>query len=472
VSGATARGRSLRAQLIRWLAPPLVLVLGLSTVVSFIVAQRFATGAFDAALYDSVRGLGQLASLDSGGRSIRISDAALMLLESDAEDRVYYRLADPLRTLAGRADLPVPTSLPATGPVYYDAEVAAEPVRCAALAVADSDAHRLADAAYCETLSKRNRLARELLLALLLPQVTLAGLGLFLLSAGVRRGLAPLDEVTSAVGERGERDLSPVPDADVPAEVAPLTHALNGLLARLRHTRDAQQRFIADAAHQLRTPLAGLAAQTDRALHETDIDAMQPALKQLHASSRRAVRLVNQLLTLARAEPGSDPRREFRRLDLARVVQDVCAAWVPQALRDDVDLGYSGPPGEVWIEGDELLLGEMLGNLIDNAIRYGRRPGTVTVRLVASPGLELAVEDDGPGVPESERERIFERFHRVPGSAPGGSGLGLAIVSEIAKAHGADVGFGTGEGGRGSVFRIVFRPRLANVLSTGGASAK
>jgi two-component system sensor histidine kinase TctE len=355
----------------------------------------------------------------------------------------------------------VPASLPATGPVYYDTQVAGEPVRCAALAIVDSDEHRIADAAYCETLTKRNRLVRELLVALLLPQLTLAAFGLALLSAGVRRGLAPLDAVTSAVGERGDRDLSAVPDAAVPAEVAPLTRALNALLERLRHTRDAQQRFIADAAHQLRTPLAGLAAQTDRALHETDIDAMQPALEQLRASSRRAVRLVNQLLTLARAEPGSDPRRSFRRLDLARLAQDVCAEWVPQALRHDVDLGYSGPAGDLWIEGDEVLLGEMLGNLIDNAIRYGRRPGTVTVRLVPAPRVELAVEDDGPGIPEGERDRIFERFHRVPGSAPGGSGLGLAIVSEIAQAHAAEASFGTGEGGHGSVFRIVFREGLA-----------
>jgi two-component system sensor histidine kinase TctE len=456
VTERASRPRSLRVQLVRWLAPPLVVVLALSTAVSYLVAQSFAKSAFDNALFDSVRSLAQLVVLDDGVPALRLGPSAKALLESDPEDEVYYRVATRDLTLGGNAEFALPPGHAGKGTAYFDASVAGRPVRCASLDAVGRDARPTATAIYCETLNKRRRLARELLVAVLLPQLMLAALGLGLLSVGIRRGLAPLAAVTRAVGERGERDLSPVPDTDVPAEIAPLTRALNALLARLRHTLDAQQRFIADAAHQLRTPLAGLAAQTDRAMHETDIDAMQPALTQLRASSRRAVRLVNQLLTLARAERGGDPRRSFHRLDLAKVVQDVCAEWVPEALRNRVDLGFSGPPGEVWVEGDETLLGEMIGNLVDNAIRYGRRPGTVTVRVVTVPQLEIVVEDDGPGVPEAERERIFERFHRIPGSAPGGSGLGLAIVCEIAQAHGADVRLDPVEGGGGSAFRIVF----------------
>jgi two-component system sensor histidine kinase TctE len=468
VSARASRARSLRVQLIRWLAPPLVVVLALSTAVSYLVAQRFARNAFDNALFDSVRSLGQLVAVDDDTPRLHLGPGAKALLESDPEDDVYYRVTSNERTLASNADLPLPRAIPPKGPTFFDTTVEGRAVRCAALAAVSGDIRAPATAAYCETLKKRHRLASELLVAVLLPQLLLAALGLALLSVGIRRGLAPLAEVTQAVGQRGERDLSPVPDADVPSEIAPLTRALNGLLARLGHALDAQQRFIADAAHQLRTPLAGLAAQTDRAMHETDIAAMQPALKQLRASSRRAVRLVNQLLTLARAEPGGDPRRNFHRLDLAKVVQDACAEWVPEALRAAVDLGFSGPTCEVWVEGDETLLGEMIGNLVDNAIRYGHRPGTVTVRLVTSPQIEIVVDDDGPGVPESERERIFERFHRVPGTPPGGSGLGLAIVCEIAQAHGAEVRLEAGEGGRGSAFRVVFGGGRRVEPKTGG----
>lgn len=451
--------RSLRAQLFAWLAPPLLAVFALSTGISYFVAHRFAQHAFDAALFDSARALGQLVVVENGHLRVHLSPSARSLLESDPEDIVYFLVLDgDGHPILGNTELPRPPSLTASvsTPAFYDAVLADRSIRGAALAVADGDGRVIATVLYAETLRKRAHLAVALLAALLAPQVLLAIVGLTLVSFGVRRGLAPLERVTYAVAARGERDLSAVPNDGVPTEVLPLTIGINALLGRLRSALAAQQRFIADAAHQLRTPIAGLAAQTEHALAEHSPAAMEPALRQLRSSTQRATRLVNQLLTLARAEPGGDPRRDFHRLDLAKVVQEVCADWVPEALGQQVDLGYSGAKGPVFILGDEVLLGEMLGNLIDNAIRYGRRPGTVTARLAAAPRIELCVEDDGPGIPVGERERIFERFHRAPSCQGTGSGLGLAIVREIAHVHGARVVVEEASASGGASFRILF----------------
>ncbi|MBL8541167.1 MAG: sensor histidine kinase, partial [Betaproteobacteria bacterium] len=215
------------------------------------------------------------------------------------------------------------------------------------------------------------------------------------------------------------------------------------------------------AAHQLRTPLAGLMTQIDRAARTGDSDSLRKALEQLQHSARRATRIVNQLLTLARAEPSGSRSRDFERLDLARLVQETCAEWVPQALAADVDLGFSGEERPLMVTGDPLLLQEMMNNLIDNAIRYGRRPGMVTVRLETSPAICLSVEDDGPGIPEGECDRVFERFYRLRGSPPGGSGLGLAIVREIAHAHGAEVRLERAQPAGGTLIRIAFGQRPA-----------
>jgi two-component system sensor histidine kinase TctE len=249
----------------------------------------------------------------------------------------------------------------------------------------------------------------------------------------------------------------------VPGEVRPAVEAFNNLMTRVDAAQLAQQRFLSEAAHQLRTPLAGLSAQLDRALLAQDYDALKPALVHLRGSSRRVTRLVNQLLTIARAEPAGDPKRDFAEFDLAALVQEICREWVPDAIANGVDLGFAGDPGPVKVLGHEPLVGEMLNNLIDNALRYGARAGqSVTVRLTRDPQPELAVEDEGPGVPAEERARVFDRFHRVSGSAAGGSGLGLAIVREIARSHDAEAWVEAGADGRGAVFRVRFPPQKMN----------
>jgi two-component system sensor histidine kinase TctE len=296
--------------------------------------------------------------------------------------------------------------------------------------------------------------------------ILLAGLAVWY---GVGRGLAPLSALRQEIENRSHRDLSALPEEQAPQEVRPLIHAMNGLLARLGSAIAAQQRFIADAAHQLRTPIAGLKTQTELALRQTHLGDVQVTLRQLQTATEQSTRLINQLLSLARAEPGARREHAIERLDLARLARDTTTDWVPRALARKIDLGYDGGDTAAWVVGDSFLLGELLRNLLDNAIRYTQEGGQITVRVAGgADAVVLSVEDNGPGIPDQERERVFERFYRVLGTGVAeGCGLGLAIVREIALSHHADVALATGAGGQGTVLRVTFPPAAA--AADGGA---
>jgi two-component system, OmpR family, sensor histidine kinase TctE len=468
---SSSGGASLRAQLLWWLVPPVVGVILVSSITSYTLALKFATEAYDSALFDSARSLAQQIQFGPNGRpELNLPRAATEILVSDPYDHIYYRVVGSGReTVAGRGDVPLPPEPPTRAqPVqFYDAHIGGEPVRVGAYAVFGEAEQAVATVLFAETLVKRSRLSHKLLFTMLLPLVSLALVVVAGVGLAIRRALRPLQRLATDLSHRGWNNLSGVGSTGVPDEVRPLTDALDALMDRLSAALTAQQRFISEAAHQLRTPMAGLTSQTERALRANDTNTVKPALAQLLVSARRVNRLVNQLLTLARAEPGSGADREFVMVDLSALVQQTCMEWVPEALQKNVDLGYAGTTEPVLIRGDELLLAEMLNNLIDNALRYGAGPGgTVTVRLSDGPHIELAVEDDGPGIPEAERMRIFERFHRVPGSAPGGCGLGLTIVREIARAHDAEVFADVPEGGRGSAMRVRFRRPARNAAAT------
>lgn len=451
----------LRTQLLWRLLPSVLAVILVASFFAYQLSLGMASEAYDAALFDSARSLAQHIRIGAGERpALELPRAAEDILLFDPHDRIYYRVtAADGSTVAGDARVPLPKvqltpSLPVS---FYDAEVGGEHVRASAYALFSEPEQPAGTVVFAETLVKRTHLWERILLTLVLPLFAITVLGAVLVWYGVRAGLAPLNSLASALSRRGWSDLRTVDDQGVPGEVRPVVDALNNLMTRLEDAQSAQSRFLSEAAHQLRTPLAGLSAQIERALRAQDYEALKPALVHLHGSSRRVTRLVNQLLTLARAEPGGDPKREFAEFDLARLVQETCREWVPEALAQGVDLGFSGETGPVRIVGHELLIGEVLDNLIDNALRYGARSGqSITVRLVASPTVEIVVEDEGPGVPPEERSRIFERFHRVSGAAPGGVGLGLAIVREIAQLHDAQAWVEGGTHGKGAVFRFRF----------------
>lgn len=453
---------SLRAKLLGWLLPPLLLVMLVSSVVTYALALEFAHSAYDSGLYDTAQSLAARVRVSPEGTELRLPDTVRETLESDPYDTVYLSVVKPGgEVVGGHHELPPPKAMPTRAePVhYYDTNVGSVRVRAAALGVFLHNQSPAALILVGETLVKRSRLANEVLITVLIAQALLIVLAAALVWLGIRRGLAPLQRVANAVTRRSMSDLRTVNDKDAPEEVRSLIGAINDLMARLSVALSAQQRFIADAAHQVRTPLAGIIAQSERAMREQDPRAVQAALHQLNGASKRAVRLFNQLLTLARAEPAATGTARHARVDLAQLARQACADWVPHALARGTDLGYAGEEKPAVIEGDEFLLSELLNNLIDNAIRYGRQGGNVTVTLDVSDGVVLAVEDDGPGVPPEEARLIFERFHRMPNSAPGGCGLGLAIVREIAQVHGARAEVVPTSPAGGATFRILF-PRI------------
>ena len=452
---------TLQSQLLVSLLPPILLLTLVSVAASYYYAFNFSTLAYDYSLYDSAYDISRQVRYSDGQLHADLPRGALDMLETDKHDRIYYAVNDAKGAfIAGHNGLPQPPEKAAPEiPIYYDGNYRGYPVRIAALyaLVPGLPEQQPVLIQVAETLNKRHTLANEILLGMLLPELLLIGLVSIIVWYGIVRGLRPLAVLQREIRNRSHRDLSPLPEQNSPGEVRSLIRAMNDLLARLSGVLSAQQRFIADAAHQLRTPLAGLKTQTELALRQNKLDDVRHTLQHLNTATGQTTHLVNQLLSLARAEPVASRDQVLRLINLNELVRETTAEWVPRAIERSIDLGFEDARGATIIEGDELLLKEMLRNLLDNAIRYTQRSGRVTAR-VATEGdkVLLSVEDNGPGIPVAERERVFERFHRVLGSGVEGCGLGLAIVREIAQSHNADIRLGPGATGNGTVVSLLF----------------
>lgn len=452
--------RTLRRQLLVWLAGPLIVLWSISTMVDYDIANRFVNLAYDRALLESALDIGRQVKVLGGRIYVDLPEVAIEMLQSGESGRAYYLVTGPDHEfITGDPDLPLPPDPLSERPSYYDDAYQGKPVRIVALQwpVERGKDQGFVMVRVAENRSVRTEFARLILLRMMLPQALLILLAAVLVWYAVGRGLAPLSTLRREIENRSHRDLSALPEEQAPQEVQPLIRAMNDLLQRLSKTLAAQQRFIADAAHQLRTPVAGIKTQTELALRQTPAGESHATLYQLHTATEQATRLINQLLSLARAEPGTERAHITERLDLNELVRETTTEWVPRALARNIDLGFDSPQGSTIMEGDAFLLREMLNNLLDNAIRYTKPGGQVTVQIrQETGGTVLSVEDSGPGIPESERERVFERFYRVLGTGVDGCGLGLAIVREIAERHGAEVSLGQGAGGSGTVVRIIF----------------
>ncbi len=458
-----SRRATLRHQLLLSLLAPIVLVTLISSVVSYYFSFNFATLAYDYSLFDSALDLSRQVRLRDGQLRLDLPSAALDMLESDKHDRIYHMVNDAKgRLIAGHDGLPLPPGDAVTGkPVYYDGHYRGDPVRIAALyaTIPNAPEHNPILVQVAETLNKRHILANEILLGMLLPELLLIVLVGLLVWFGVERGLRPLSALQREIGSRSHRDLSPLPEHNAPEEVRALVRAMNELLARLSEGLAAQQRFITDAAHQLRTPLAGLKTQTELALRQDEPADVRRTLQQLSNATGQTTHLVNQLLLLARAEPGSAREQAVDVIDLNTLARETTTEWVPHALARHVDLGFEAARRPALVEGEALLVKEMLRNLLDNAVRYTQSGGQVTVRVAADDEeVTLRVEDNGRGIPQSERERVFERFYRVLGTGVEGCGLGLAIVREIAQSHNAQVRLDPGVNGGGTLAAVIFPP--------------
>jgi two-component system sensor histidine kinase TctE len=443
---------SLRAKLLRWLLLPLGVLWLVDGVHTFLTVRAAINAAYDRSLYASVLAISERVTLTGAEPTVDIPPLALEVLDTASQERLFYRVAfragaGEATFLTGYPDLPPP---PVTsGPVYYDASYRGDAVRVSALEThypTDPPVSVLVQVA--ETVGGRGSRTRELVLGEARAELAVIVLAAVILWLGVWRGLRPLDVVSRDVSGRSADDLAPVALERVPGEVAPLVRAVNDLMGRLKSTIAAQRRFIADASHQLRTPLAVIQTKAELLLREEDPSAVTSAVTDLYEHSHATTRLANQLLALARSEPGHGG--EARPLDLDALAREACAAHVSEAFARGVDLGYEGD-GPAVVVGRDVLLREAIANLVQNALTYGARPGTVTVSVArCSAGrVILAVEDDGPGIPEGERPRVVERFYRRPGAPGGGAGLGLAIVAQIAEGHGASLRLLDGSSGRG-----------------------
>jgi two-component system, OmpR family, sensor kinase len=285
-----------------------------------------------------------------------------------------------------------------------------------------------------QPVASRDALARDLSVRVLMPMLLLIPLLAALIAWLLGRGLAPLGETSRLVSDRDASRLDPLPTTDVPEELRPLVQQINALLARLDDSLGGQRRFLADAAHELRSPVAALSLQVQLAARAHSDSARHAALVELGRGTERARRLVQQLLDYARLEPGV-PSSPLAPLDVAPIVREVVGANAARAEEIAVDLGADAPDPSL-IRGCEPELRSLLENLVDNALRYAPPGGAVTVgarRLGAE--IELTVTDSGPGIPAAQRARVFERFHRVPGDATPGTGLGLSIVQKIVERH-------------------------------------
>lgn len=459
--------RSLFGEILDWMLAPLLFVWPLSIAVTHYFASNVASYPYDQALREHVAAVARQIKIVGGKPIINLPGSARAFLRADETDNVYFHVVDGGgRMLAGDKELPLPAAEEGkeiqaeAGEVYFrDAEFKGQDLRIAYTYLTDA---RLPKEKWIlvevgETLEKRTQLGNKIVASVILPQFVIIPLAVMLVWFGLSRGLRPLTRLRQTIEARAPADLSPIATRRVPEELEPLIEAFNGMLERMKRNVDAQQRFIADAAHQMRTPLTGLKTQAQFAMRETDPQALRHALRQIATGVDRAARLVNQLLTLARTEGGEPTQQKQETLDLVQLLRDVVEDWVMRAFEREIDLGFEAEKAAI-IQGNAFLLRELANNLIDNALRYTPNGGSVTCKVLAQGDFVIVeIEDNGIGISEEQAELVFERFYRVDDATTEGSGLGLAIVREIANQHGAAASLHPNPSGRGTVARVVFQ---------------
>ncbi len=448
---------SLRRRVAWWLLPPLLVLLAINAVLSYRGALEAVNRAYDRSLTASIRAVAERTHSLEGAIEVDIPYSAFEGFEDRAQERIFHAVLDPAGELVtGYADLRPPLLPPESGEIrIFDERYRGEDIRMVAMrkrlydpALAGGDAVLLV---FAETTDARTALARDLFLDSLRRQLALVGVGALLVLLALGTAFRPLLELRDTIRRRSAEDLTPVAAGKVPSEVAPLIDAINHHMERLSAMLVARRRFLADAAHQIRTPLAVLSTQAEYGLRQKDPEEMLNTFASLLRSIRAARRLANQMLTMSRAEAVDGLIEERAEVDLTALLKDVALELVPLALKKGIDLAFEGPGAPVVMQGNAPMLREMVANLVDNAIRYSPLESQVTVAVAAwREEAVISVTDQGPGIPEAERENVFKRFYRILGQGDTeGSGLGLAIVREICWAHGGRIALKAGAGGRG-----------------------
>ena len=451
--------KSLRRQLIARMLSMMLPLFILLWVIAHFSSQYFINEAFDRSLVRRTYALADRVEVLHGKVRVDLPIAAREMMAFDQEDLLFHRVLDQhSRVIEGNLSMPPLPGNKGIRPgqlIIYDGFKDGEKVRVAAfsLSLKGTSANGVALVQVGETLSRRLALADRATLAIVIPMLLMTLTAAAAIAYGVGRGLEPVGRLRDRLSARKAFDLSPVPLEGTPAELRPFLDEINSLLQRLAEAVEAQSRFVSDAAHQLRTPIAGIRAQAEAALASERHEDAQHALVRIAQSTQTMGDLVQKLLMLARVDAAENTLR-LNRVDGVELVRELAREWAPQALAKGVEIGFEMSGGEAWVMGDALLLREMLANLIDNAVRYGGSRITLTVSR-SEQGVMWQVADNGPGIPEQQRAAVFEPFYRLS-SGVDGAGLGLTIVQRIAHLHGARVSVEAAESGTGLVVSVKF----------------
>ncbi|SMG00764.1 sensor histidine kinase [Burkholderia singularis] len=449
---------NLRTQLTLWLLLPLLGLLVLDSWLTYQRAMSAAHVAFDRTLSSSLKSICEGVQLNGGDIEVNLPYLALEMFESNDGGKIYYLIRESGgRAVTGYPDLPLPKALDAGSGEpfvthYYDAVYRGERLRMAALRLPIHDVpsaqSRVVWVMVGETIEARQALAREILTGSLLQEGLLVVLALGIVWLGVARGLRPLNRLSATVAARAEDDPAPLDTLGMPSELAPLVESINQYIGRTQRMQIARRRFFADAAHQLKTPLAAVQAGVELALRPAEQQRVGVHLRRVDGAVRQAAKIVQQLLSLSRLDSDSGHTATHEPVALHRVARSVTLDWSPVARSRDIDLGFEHD-ADVVVDGRPELLSEMIGNLIDNAIRYAGNRAVITVRVGREGDVaRLDVIDNGPGIAAHERDAVFARFHRGSNAQTvEGTGLGLSIVREIARLHQGRVELADAAGG-------------------------
>lgn len=456
--------KSLRAELLIWLMAPLATVALLDAWLTYERAISTATLVQERLLLGSARMIAEQIHFSDGAFEVTIPPAALELFVAEKPDRVFYRVsASDGRLLSGYFEMETPAQLPSPEHwSFFDTELRNERVYAVVFSqpVLEPGASGPVSIQVGQTLANRHALAREVWQHAVREQMLMLALVALLVGMGLRRGLAPVMALRDAMSKRRPETLTPVDERPVPSELRPLVNAMNEYIGRLTRHMMARSRFIADASHQLRTPLTVLNTQVSYALRSKDAKLKDEALLGMRKGVRNGIRLVNQLLAYTEVESDIGMQPQLGAVDICEVSRSVLEELALLAQENRIDLGFETSSPKLWAPGTTHLLHNLIANLVDNALRYVPAGGEATVRLEpgANGGVILQVEDNGPGIAEADRERAFERFCRLQSDDIDGCGLGLAIVREIATSCGATVKLATPGSGRGLLAIVAFPP--------------
>ncbi len=447
---------------LRWLLLPLVVVLLVGSLMAYQFSLHAAMKVLDLGLYDNALDLSKQIQKGPQGLVINLPTAALQMLQENNDDQVIYAAWDHSgHVFSGNSRLWRPQPSSASGqPVFEDLNFEGGILRAVYTQGMIGDQPYFI--AVAQTLHGRNRLSDGLFANILVPEALLLLACIAILLLGIRRTLVPVYQLRKDIGQRSANDLRPLEERTAPIELRPIIHGINELLQDLSLSFASHRRFIADASHQLRTPLASLSSQLEVALEHPPQD-LRPLFIDLLATTRRSTHLANQLLSLARLEHTEASMIECVQVDLQQICREVAVDFVARAEQQQVELIFEPTPLSVF--GSPLMLRELLGNLLDNALRYTPEKGRVLIRLSQGDqdhAGQLIIQDDGPGVPATELGKLCIPFHRVSGDQTPGCGLGLAIVQEIVRLHAAQLHFTCPQSGGGLRVEVSFHPQKAS----------